>query len=179
MPPSETGRVKLVQNAFAQSIANVSKPVNAQTLAEVFPYADEKMLEALAIQTKNLVTHYANGRWKEFAEAASFEELCEQFNHLEREAIERIQAGIDDIYINFEIEESPGPQIVDPPTPPQTTGQLETLYQSANEHQLQANESVHTQIRKQINEIERLEANIKNRSEQIQSTAEEWGKVLP
>ncbi|KNE98073.1 hypothetical protein PSTG_08747 [Puccinia striiformis f. sp. tritici PST-78] len=94
MPPSETRRVKLVQNAFAQSIANVSKPVNAHTLAEVFPYADEKMLEALAIQTKNLVTHYANGRWKEFAEAASFEELCEQFNHLEREAIERIQAGV-------------------------------------------------------------------------------------
>ncbi|KAH9452895.1 hypothetical protein Pst134EB_016844 [Puccinia striiformis f. sp. tritici] len=31
---------------------------------------------------------------EQFAEAASFEELCEQFNHLEREAIERIQAGV-------------------------------------------------------------------------------------
>ncbi|KAI7949366.1 hypothetical protein MJO28_008187 [Puccinia striiformis f. sp. tritici] len=156
MPPSETGRVKLVQNAFAQSIANVSKPVNAQTLAEVFPYADEKMLEALAIQTKNLVTHYANGRWKEFAEAASFEELCKQFNHLEREAIKRTQAGVKPVTITRD------PKLSIPPLLLKPLDNVETLYQSANERQLQANKNVHTQIRKQINEIERLEANIKN-----------------
>ncbi|POV97630.1 hypothetical protein PSHT_14424 [Puccinia striiformis] len=152
MPSSETQRVKLVQNVFARSITNVSKPVDAQTLAEAFPYADEKMLEALAIQTKNLVTHYANGRWKEFAEAASFEELCKQFDHLEREAIERIQAGVKPAIITRD------PKLSIPPLLLKTLDNLETL---------------------SINEIERLEADFKNRTQQIQSTAEEWGKVLP
>ncbi|POV97638.1 hypothetical protein PSHT_14413 [Puccinia striiformis] len=173
MPSSETQRVKLVQNAFARSIANVSKPVDAQTLAEAFPYADKKMLEALAIQTKNLVTHYAHGRWKEFKEAHSFEELCEQFDHLEHEAIERMQAGVRPVIITRD------PKLSIPPLLLKTLDNLRTLYQSANEHQLQANENAHTQIRKQINEIERLEADIKNRTQQFQSTAEEWGKVLP
>lgn len=83
----------LVKNVFSRSISNVSKPVNAQTLAEAFPYATPQMLDTLAEQTKTLFSHYANGRWTEFADAAAFEELCNRFDLLEREAIQRIHAG--------------------------------------------------------------------------------------
>ncbi|PLW58077.1 hypothetical protein PCANC_00687 [Puccinia coronata f. sp. avenae] len=173
MSSSENQRLALVRNAFSRSITNVSKPVDAQTLAEAFPYATPQMLDSLAEQTKTAFSHYANGRWAEFAQAASFEELCNQFDRLEREAMERFQAGAEPVIITRD------PKLSIPPLLLKTLNNLETLYQSANQFQLQTNENLHTQIKKQIKEIERLEADIKNRVGQIQSTAEEWQKVSP
>jgi hypothetical protein len=60
MSSSENQRLALVRNAFSRSITNVSKPVDAQTLAEAFPYATPQMLDSLAEQTKTAFSHYAN-----------------------------------------------------------------------------------------------------------------------
>ncbi|KAA1089046.1 hypothetical protein PGT21_004979 [Puccinia graminis f. sp. tritici] len=169
MPPSDTTRrVMLVKNVFGRSINNVSKPVDAQTLAEAFPYASPQMLDTLAEQTKNLFSHYANGRWTEFAEAASFEDLCNQFDLLEREAIERIQAGVKPVMITRD------PKLSIPPLLLKTLTNLESLYRSAHERQEETNEKLQVEISKQIKEIERLEAEIKSRVGQIQSTADQW-----
>ncbi|OAV96719.1 hypothetical protein PTTG_07675 [Puccinia triticina 1-1 BBBD Race 1] len=170
MAPSETRRMMLVKNVFSRSISNVSKPVNAQTLAEAFPYATPQMLDTLAEQTKTLFSHYANGRWTEFADAAAFEELCNRFDLLEREAIQRIHAGDQPVTITRD------PKLSIPPLLLHTLANLETLYQAANARQLQTNENLQTQIRKQLDEIERLEADIRGRLGQIQSTADEWKK---
>lgn len=161
-----------VKDVLSRSISNVSKLVDVQTLAEAFPYATPQMLDTLAEQTKTLFAHHAKDRWAELANEASFEELCDQFDQLEREAIQRIQSGAEPVMITRD------PKLSIPPLLIKTLKNLESLYRSANERQLQTNENVHNQIRKQINEIERLGTDIQTRLGQIKQTADEWEEAL-
>ncbi|MBW0464622.1 hypothetical protein O181_004337 [Austropuccinia psidii MF-1] len=140
---------------------------NALTLAEAFPYATPEMLQTLAEQTKTLFTHYANDRWSEFSNKASFDELCDGFDRLEREAIERVRAGAKPISITRD------PKLSIPPLLLKILNDLALAYRVANERQSQKNEHVFDQISKQIQEIERLEEDVNTRLRHIKKTADD------
>ncbi|KNZ50062.1 uncharacterized protein VP01_461g1 [Puccinia sorghi] len=96
-----------------------------------------------------------------------------------RRAIRRQTRNMQTTFFAFFSRITRDPKLSIPPLLLDTLNKLESLYRTSNERQLEMNENLHTQINKQIKEIERLEADIKNRVGQIQSTADEWQQVLP
>ncbi|CAH7666256.1 hypothetical protein PPACK8108_LOCUS20987 [Phakopsora pachyrhizi] len=167
-------RSSLVENAFNRSITNVLKPIDSQTLSEAFPFATEAMIESLSDQTKTLFSHYSKDRWEAFSEEASFKDLCDQFDKLEKEAIQRIQSPSFD---SNSQEVTRDPKLSIPPILIETLTSILKLYQSRLDQQNVLNDLLQSTISSKVLEISKMEKSIKSRLVSIESSLKQLDDV--
>ncbi|CAH7684792.1 hypothetical protein PPACK8108_LOCUS19218, partial [Phakopsora pachyrhizi] len=81
---------------------------------------------------RNLFSHYSKDQWEAFSEEASFKDLCDRFNKLEKESIQRIQSPDFDLNGQEVIRD---PKLLIPPFLIETLTSILKLYQSRLDQQ--------------------------------------------
>ncbi|CAH7685396.1 hypothetical protein PPACK8108_LOCUS19911, partial [Phakopsora pachyrhizi] len=108
---------------------------------------------------KNLFSHYFKDQWEAFSEEASFKDLCDQLNKLEKEAIQMIQPPSFD---SKGKEVTRDPKLSIPPFLIETLTLIMKLYQSRLDQQNVLNGLIQSNISSKVLEISKMESLIKN-----------------